>query len=717
MKRVIAIMLVACAATGVSAQSALSFDKSNGVRSSLTYVDGTKVSYTAYEGLFYVTNVEDSAYQTMNVYVPDGATQQTPIFLRTYVGGYMASKAGQPQAGDATGRALKEGYVVVIPGTRGRNSTITADKAYAKAHKGVKKGQTIYTGRAPKAILDLKAAIRYLRHFDKQMPGDAEKIITDGTSAGGAMSSLMGATGNHPDYEPLLKAMGAAQERDDVFASVCYCPITDLDHADMAYEWLYNGTDSRQQGNPDVLAVSNELKAQFPAYINSLGLKKPDGTPLTADNYLDFIKREIIRAAQIAKNAGADIPDSIGFTFSQDAGFGAPPINGRSSESHPNLFEDGRVALDEGKANGGMTGGMRPQGDRKSEGGMPPMMMRLGGKKAGEYIIDLDMQKYLNYVVSTQPLKTAPAFDTKGVCGQSPSGENEEFGDQTGSSVNFTEYSAAKTGSVLTDDIRQNVRLLNPMNFIGDEVTDVAPHWYIRHGARDRDTSFPIPLNLALKLQNTGKDVNYLLAWNRPHSGDYALDELFEWILKITSPTSTNAQAVINNIMTRTSIRQYTAEPVSQQDVETLLRAGMAAPTAVNAQPWHFVAITDKAKLKELAATNRRGSMIEQAALAIVVCGNMDKAMEGKGQAYWIQDCSAATENILLAAHGLGLGAVWTGLYPMDDRVAAVSQVLHLPQTIIPLCTIVIGHPAESPEPKNKWKPENVSYNEFGGTQ
>lgn len=673
-------------------KKSLSFDANSGVRYSMELYDGTKVSYTAYEGLFYVTNVEDSAYQTLNVYVPDGATQQTPIFLRTYVGGYMASKAGQPQAGDATGRALKEGYVVVIPGTRGRNSTITADKAYAKAHKGVKKGQTIFTGRAPKAILDLKAAIRYLRHFDKDMAGDAKKIITDGTSAGGAMSSLMGATGNHPAYEPLLQAMGAAQERDDVFASVCFCPITDLDHADMAYEWLYNGTDSRQQGNPDVLAVSNELKAQFPAYINSLGLKKPDGTPLTADNYLDFIKREIIRAAQIAKNAGAEIPDSIGFVFSQDAGFGAPPING------------------------GMTGGMRPQGNRKPEGDMPPMMMRRGsGKKAGEYITDLDMQKYLNYVVSTQPLKTAPAFDTKGVCGQNASGENEEFGDATGTSVNFTEYGAQKTGFVLTDDIRQNARLLNPMNFIGNEETDVAPHWYIRHGARDRDTSFPIPLNLALKLQNAGKDVNYLLAWNRPHSGDYALDELFDWIRNITAPKSSDAQTVINNIMTRTSIRQYTDEPVSQQNVETLLRAGMAAPTAVNAQPWHFVAITDKAKLKELAATNRRGSMIEQAALAIVVCGNMDKAMKGKGQAYWIQDCSAATENILLAAHGLGLGAVWTGLYPMDDRVAAVSQVLHLPQTIIPLCTIVIGHPAETPQPKDKWKPENVSYNEFGG--
>lgn len=688
MKRIIETLLIAILAISVMAANKtlatpqLQFDKSKGETRTMTMPDGSIVQYTAYEGMFFVTNVEDSVYQTINIYVPDGVTQQTPIFLRTYVGGYMASKAGQPQAGDATGRALKEGYVVAIPGSRGRNSTVIATKADKKA--GIKKGQTIYTGRAPAAILDLKAAIRYLRHFDKEMLGDAEKIITDGTSAGGAMSALMGATGNNPAYEPLLQAMGAADERDDVFASVCFCPITDLDHADMAYEWLFNGTDSRQQGDPDVLAVSNELKAQFPAYINSLNLRTPDGTPLTADNYLDFIKQELIRSAQLAKNAGADISDSIGFKFNTESGFGAPPING------------------------GMTGDKQ-----KPQGQMPPGMMRGGGKKAGEYITDLDMQQYLNYVVTTQPLKTAPAFDTKGVCSQNASGENEEFGDATGTSVNYTDYGAQKTGSALTDGIRQNVRLLNPMNFIGDHETDVAPHWYIRHGARDRDTSFPIPLSLALKLQNAGKDVDYLLPWNRPHSGDYALDELFTWIRKITSPASANAQVVIDNIMTRTSIRRYTDEPISPKDVETLLRAGMAAPTAVNAQPWHFVAITDKAKLTELAATNRHGRMIEEAALAIVVCGDMDKAMQGKGQAYWIQDCSAATENILLAAHGLGLGAVWTGLYPMDERVTAVAAVLKLPENLVPLCTIVIGHPAESPTPKDKWKPENISYNEY----
>ena len=181
----------------------------------------------------------------------------------------------------------------------------------------------------------------------------------------------------------------------------------------------------------------------------------------------------------------------------------------------------------------------------------------------------------------------------------------------------------------------------------------------------------------------------------------------------VAAQQKSEAQVAINNITTRTSIRQYTDETVSKADIETLLRAGMAAPTAVNRQPWHFVAVTDKAKLAELAG--RRGGMIKQAGVAIVVCGNMDKAMQGPGQAFWVQDCSAATENILLAANAIGLGAVWTGCYPMDDRVAEVSKTLKLPETIVPLCVIAIGHPAEQPAPKDKWKPENVSYNEFGG--
>jgi hypothetical protein len=500
MKKLVVASLAMVFALSISATKKaktipLQFNPTNGVKASLTMPNGNVVNYTAYTKLYFVTNVEDSTYQYMNIFVPEGASQDAPIFLRTYVGGYMASEAGYPQAQDASGRALAEGYVLAIPGSRGRSSTVTKGK------------KTIYTGRAPKALLDLKAAIRYLRHFDQLIPGDAEKIITDGTSAGGAMSSLMGATGNNPAYAPLLKAMGAADERDDVFASVCFCPITDLDHADMAYEWLYGNTDSRKSLSTTKQTLTQELASQFPAYLNSLHLKKTDGTPINADNYLDYIKQIIIKSAQEAKDAGADIPDSIGFSFSSEANFQAP-VNGGMGKKRP---------MD------------MPRMGKKPMGGMPMMMQ----KRVGEYITDLDMAKYLNYVVNTQPLKSVPAFDSYNVDGAEASAENSEFGNTQGSNVNFTVWSAAKAGTTLSDEVKENARLLNPMNFIGDESTTVAPHWYIRHGARDRDTSFPISVNLATKLQNSGKNVNFKLPWNRPHSGDYSLNELFSWIKSI----------------------------------------------------------------------------------------------------------------------------------------------------------------------------------------
>ena len=183
---------------------------------------------------------------------------------------------------------------------------------------------------------------------------------------------------------------------------------------------------------------------------------------------------------------------------------------------------------------------------------------------------------------------------------------------------------------------------------------------------------------------------------------------------KAETAATNDGKAIVENIMTRTSIRQYTDQAISADTIETLLRAGMAAPTAVNKQPWHFVVVTDREKLNGLAVANPNAGMAQKAPLSIVVCGDMKKALEGSARAFWVQDCSAATENILLAAHGLGLGAVWTGLYPNEDRAKAVAELLKLPETIIPLCAIVIGHPAEQPEPKDKWLPENVSYNEFG---
>ena len=169
---------------------------------------------------------------------------------------------------------------------------------------------------------------------------------------------------------------------------------------------------------------------------------------------------------------------------------------------------------------------------------------------------------------------------------------------------------------------------------------------------------------------------------------------------------------VIENIMTRTSIRQFTDEPIGKDTLDQIVKAGMAAPSAVNAQPWAFVVVTDKNVLNALNEI-KPWFNLKTATAAIVVCGDMNKAMEGTGREYWVQDCSAATENILLAAHAYGLGAVWCGVYPNPEIVPGVSKVLSLPDSIIPLNVITMGYPAENPEPKDKFKKENIHYQKW----
>lgn len=175
---------------------------------------------------------------------------------------------------------------------------------------------------------------------------------------------------------------------------------------------------------------------------------------------------------------------------------------------------------------------------------------------------------------------------------------------------------------------------------------------------------------------------------------------------------SVNAeQAVLDNIATRTSVRDYEARPVEKEKIEKMLRAAMAAPTAMNKQPWHFVVVDQRNVLDALAGANPYAKMLKKAPLAIVVCGNTDKMIEGGGRDFWIQDGSAATENLLLAAHAMGLGAVWTGAYPSEERCISISKVLSLSDNLIPLNMIVVGYPAEQPQPKQKFKEENISYN------
>ncbi|QJD96218.1 alpha/beta hydrolase [Mucilaginibacter robiniae] len=476
-------------------------------------VNGKQMKVRAYEHVVYVAKPVDTVYQQMNIYIPEayfnkgsinGYTAQTaPIFFPNQVGGYMPGRpgtainagrgpgpggpAGMPPGGMPAGgmppggpgsnmgpggnrvstiaAALLNGYVVASPGARGRPT---------KDEKG------IYTGKAPAAIVDLKAAVRYLKFNDKLMPGDASKIISNGTSAGGALSALLGATGNNKDYEPYLKAIGAADASDDIFAVSAYCPITNLDHADMAYEWQFNSVNTYKKINISMLdykvqrtetagelsskeqVVSAQLKVLFPAYVNSLQLKGKQGQLLQLDkdgngSFKNWVKSYVIASAQKVLDSGKDLSALKWLTIT-------------------------------------------------------------GGKVTG-----LDFDGYVHYM---ERMKTPPAFDALNLS----TGENQLFGTATVDKAHFTKFSADNSAvkAVTADAIV--VKMMNPMDYIGRADTKTSAHWRIRHGTKDKDTGLAVSVMLATLLQNKGYDVNLELPWDRPHSGDYDQNELFSWI-------------------------------------------------------------------------------------------------------------------------------------------------------------------------------------------
>ena len=461
-----------------SPMNALDFSRLQPV-SRTTTVNGQTVAYRAFENIVYVANPVNAEYQAMNIYIPEayfkggkvnGYTADTaPIFLPNQVGGYMPGKPGVPgQAGhgprkageaDAMQVALSRGLVVASPGARGRTQA---------------------TGKAPAAIVDLKAAVRYLKHNDAAMPGDANRIISNGTSAGGALSVLLGASANQPDYEPYLKALGAADAPDDIFAVSAYCPISILEQADAAYEWEFNGVDDYAKIDmrqidfhverklvkgvltSEQKKISSQLKPLFTEYVNALHLLGPDGRKLSLDaqgngSFKTHVTSYLAASAQKQLDAGKDLSDR------------------------------GWLALQDGKV------------------------------KAVDFAA---------FARAAGRQKTPPAFDGLAL----DNGENQEFGTDTVDARHFTAYSAAHStvkDAGMAD--AQTIRLMNPMNYIAHRQAG-PQHWRVRVGTADRDTSHAIAVILATRLQNTGKQVDLFMPWDAPHNGDYDLDELFGWI-------------------------------------------------------------------------------------------------------------------------------------------------------------------------------------------
>jgi nitroreductase len=170
--------------------------------------------------------------------------------------------------------------------------------------------------------------------------------------------------------------------------------------------------------------------------------------------------------------------------------------------------------------------------------------------------------------------------------------------------------------------------------------------------------------------------------------------------------------ARLDFIFGRRSIRAYTPEPVTPEMVEALLHAAMSAPSAVAKDPWRFIVVRDGAVRVRLTEELPNGKMLADAALGIVVCGDLEAAHD-RQLSYLLQDCSAAIENLLLAAHILGLGACWLGVHPRENRIRHVRQVLGLPEHIIPVSAIAIGHPAEFKEPRSRYRSEYVHYEKW----
>ncbi|HEY3373575.1 MAG TPA: nitroreductase family protein [Candidatus Aquicultor sp.] len=166
----------------------------------------------------------------------------------------------------------------------------------------------------------------------------------------------------------------------------------------------------------------------------------------------------------------------------------------------------------------------------------------------------------------------------------------------------------------------------------------------------------------------------------------------------------------IDAILSRRSIRRYTGESVPSETMELLLRAAVSAPSAGNRQPWRFIVIDDKDILRKIPTVHPYSSMVPQAAAAILICA--DLALE-KHPGYWVQDCAAATQNILVAARSLGLGSVWLGVYPRDDRVSGLKRLLGLPENIMPLSLVPVGIPAEEKPPSDRYNPERIHRNRW----
>jgi hypothetical protein len=476
-----------------------------------------KVSYRSYKHIPYVAKPVDKEYQSLDVNVPvevDGVAvdaSKAPMLLSVPVGGYMsASNAGRgpgggrmgsgpngpvgpppggpgmggPEGGRGPGGpgmggpdggrgpggpgmggmrtrntdlALAAGYVVVVPGVRGRDNKAADGANY---------------GKAPAAIIDLKAVVRYLRHNDGIVPGNTRWIVTTGVSAGGALSALLGASGGSGLYDAYFQEIGAAHADDTVFASADFCPIMDLDHADMAYEWMYGSVPGRD-GKLQDQKLSKQLQDDFAAYQASLKLQGRDGFGmLTAANYDKYLLRMYIYPAATRY------------------------LKSLTDEKRQEYLSANR-------------------------------WIAWSAEKGATF-------SFADYLTHVGRMKNLPAFDDFDTRQPEPNEFGNQTIDSRHFTNFSLQHTTGDLQAALDAEMQNLVNLMNPMYFIGQNNQGMAGHWWIRMGTSDAHTSLTVPINLAVSLENRKKDVNALLYWDAGHGADEDAEDFIAWVGGIT---------------------------------------------------------------------------------------------------------------------------------------------------------------------------------------
>jgi hypothetical protein len=423
------------------------------------------VTYHLYRHIAYVANPVDVNYESLDVGVPvkiDGQdidATNAPILLVVNNGGYMASSntatgTGRLLASTNANLSLAAGYVVVVPGLRGWNNLANGT----------------YYGKAPAAIVDLKAAVRYIRYNKGVLPGNTDWIIAAGISGGGALTTLLGVSGNSHLYDAALEQIGAANASDNIFAGAPYCPITDLDHADMAYEWEF-GTNPLS-GNLVNQSISQQLKNAFSTYQASLNLQGKNGYgTITADNYGDYLVNTYL------------IPSANQY------------LNALTNENRVTyLSQHAWITWSNNSAS----------------------------------------FTFADYVAYIGRSKTLPAFDRFDLSAWENNLFGNSTTNARHFTNFSLQYASGDPNAEIDGELQTLVNMMNPMYFIQQNNTDCAQYWFIRTGTKDTDTAHIIFGNLATILENRGKDVNASLYWDGGHGVNQDPEAFVAWVSQIT---------------------------------------------------------------------------------------------------------------------------------------------------------------------------------------